>query len=97
MKGMDTHTHTHNPFTREDEFLLHDVDVSARPPDSGAQHDLLWVVATHATHPPPTHTHTRTLMMSSCMGLVTELNNSKTIEHCFMDVQLKFVQIKIMT
>lgn len=39
--------------TREDEFLLHHVEVSAGPPDSGAQHDLLRVVAAHAAHPVP--------------------------------------------
>lgn len=39
--------------TREDEFLLHHVEVSAGPPDGGAQHDLLRVVAAHPAHPIP--------------------------------------------
>lgn len=34
--------------TGEDELLLHHVDVPAGPPDGGAQHDLLGVVAAHA-------------------------------------------------
>lgn len=34
--------------TGEDELLLHHVDVAAGPPDGGAQHDLLGVVAAHA-------------------------------------------------
>lgn len=34
--------------TGEDELLLHHVDVAAGPPDGGAQHDLLRVVAAHA-------------------------------------------------
>lgn len=39
--------------TREDEFLLHDVQVPAGPRHGGAQHDLLGVVASHAAHPVP--------------------------------------------
>lgn len=42
--------------TREDEFLLHHVEVSAGPPDGGAQHDLLRVVAAHTAHPIPAPT-----------------------------------------
>lgn len=50
-------THTHRlrlllRLTGEDEFLLHDVEVSAGPPDRGTQHDLFRVVAVHATQPP---------------------------------------------
>ena len=39
--------------TREDELLLHDVDVLAGPPARCLQHDLLWVVAAHTAHPEP--------------------------------------------
>lgn len=49
---------THNDknlvvLTGEDELLLHDVYVSAGPPDRSTQHDLLRVVAPHAAHPEP--------------------------------------------
>lgn len=39
--------------TRENKFLLHDVDVSTGPPDRSIQHDLLRVVAAHTAHPIP--------------------------------------------
>lgn len=50
--------------TREDEFLLHDVDVSAGPPDCGAQHDLFRVVAAHPAHPIPAGAHVRSEIIS---------------------------------
>ena len=43
----------HAGLTREDKFLLHDVDVSTGRPDRSAQHDLFGVVAVHAAHPIP--------------------------------------------
>ena len=39
--------------TREDELLLHDVDVLAGPPARRLQHDLFRVVAAHTAHPEP--------------------------------------------
>lgn len=50
--------------TGEDEFLLHDVDVSAGPPDCGAQHDLFRVVAAHPAHPIPAGAHVRSEIIS---------------------------------
>lgn len=48
--------------TREDELLLHDVDLSTGSSDGCTQHDLLWVIATHPAHSPPVircaHKHT---------------------------------------
>lgn len=51
--------------TREDEFLLHDIEVSAGPPDGGgAQHDLFRVVAAHPAHPIPAGSHVMSEILS---------------------------------
>lgn len=76
--------------TREDELLLHDVDISAGSPDSCAQHDLLWVVATHPTHSPPVitcthkHTHTQTALSDHSQTENALLQLTLLIKHSFL-------------
>lgn len=52
VRGGDIQEHSERSMPREDEFLLHDVDITAGPSNGCTQHDLLWVVATHSAHPP---------------------------------------------